>query len=144
MNYRIRRVSLKSLLMHSLLLGWLVTLPAAAVLAWLVIQALQAVHQALEQVAPITITLLGQEIARIDLLAYLRLRETADLVSQWVAASTLTFFTLTLALTVGGLLILIVSTLLIGLSYNALARAGGGLVLEVVKTLGNEQDKLSE
>ena len=80
MRYTVKRVSLRSALRLGFLLGGLVSLPPALLGAGIAVVALKTVNQALAQVTPITLSLLGQDLAQIDLLAALGLRLTAQTV----------------------------------------------------------------
>jgi len=112
-------------------LGWLVMLCPALVVAAVVVQVLRRVDQALGGVAPFTITLLGQTVARIDLLEALQLSDTARTVAQLTQRQPLTIVALTLLFTAVGAVMLAVAVLLFSLGYNLLARAGGGLEVDL-------------
>jgi len=131
MRYRIRRVAPGSALRVGCALGWLVMLCPALVFAAVVVQVLRRVDQALGGVAPFTITLLGQTVARIDLLEALQLSDTARTVAQLTQRQPLTIVALTLLFTAVGAVMLAVAVLLFSLGYNLLARAGGGLEVDL-------------
>jgi hypothetical protein len=131
MRYRIRRITPESALRVGCTLGWLVMLCPALCMAMVLVQVLQRINQALVGITPIEITLLGQSIARIDLLEILRLSEAARTVARLMQSQPLTLAALTLLFTAVGALLLAVAVLLFSLGYNLLARAGGGLEVEL-------------
>src|SRR3954469_6543076 len=85
MRYSIRRIGLGSALRMSLLLGWAVALCPALCLAGLAVQALRTLSRALAQVQTLDITVFGQKIATVDLLALLQLRSTAASIDRLTA-----------------------------------------------------------
>jgi transmembrane protein DUF3566 len=131
MRYKIRRIAPGSALRVGCALGWLVLLCPALCMAGVVVQALQRVNQTLGGITPFEITLLGQSIARIDLLEILRLSDTARTVAQLTRSQPLTLVALTLLFTAVGAVVLAVAVLLFSVGYNLLARAGGGLEVEL-------------
>lgn len=135
MRYTVRRINLASVARLGCMLSGLAALPPALCLAWLTVTALQRIQQALLQVKPLTVSLLGQELVRINLLDAFRLQPLANSVTQWTQDLFLTFGSLTLILVLIGGLLATVSAVLIGIAYNLLAQAGWGLTLE----LGDEQ-----
>jgi Na+-translocating ferredoxin:NAD+ oxidoreductase RnfA subunit len=85
----------------------------------------------LENWQDLTISLLGQEIARVDLVQFLGLDGVLE-ISQTLASASglvLALAVLALALVSGFLLAMIV--ILVGLAYNLLASATGGVVVEM-------------
>ncbi len=113
------------------MLGWLTALLPALCFAGLGVAVVQRVHQALQQVTPITLSLFGQELIRIDLLEVLRLQPLAQVLARWAENPMLTFFALSLGLMLVGGVFWILTSLLVSEVYNLAARAGWGLVLEL-------------
>lgn len=131
MRYRIRRIAPGSALRVGCALGWLVTLCPALCLAAVAVQALRRVDQTLSGIAPFDISVLGQRLARIDLLELLGLSDAARTVAQLTQRQPLTFAALALLFVAVGAAALVVAALLFSLGYNVLARAGGGLEVEL-------------
>lgn len=131
MRYKIQRIMPGSALRVGCALGWLVALCPALCLAGLAVRALQQVDQALGRVTPIEISVLGQQIARIDLLAILGLSATAQTVGGLTSRLPLTFALLAVLLMLAGAALMIVVLLLFSVGYNLLAALGGGLEVEL-------------
>ncbi len=130
-RYTVRRIGLTSVARLGCMLGWLTALLPALCFAGLAVAVVQRVHQALQQVTPITLSLFGQELIRIDLLEVLRLQPLAQVLARWAENPMLTFFSLALGLTLLGGVFWILTSLLVSEVYNLAARAGWGLVLEL-------------
>ncbi|GAB4212013.1 MAG: hypothetical protein OHK0022_47290 [Roseiflexaceae bacterium] len=130
-RYRVRRVSLGSLLRMSLTLGWLVALGPALCISALAVRALQAVSQSLRQVENIEVGAFGQTLATINVLQTLGLSDTASTVAGLTDAAGSTFLTLTLLLVLAGSALLVLAALLVGLGYNLIARLGGGVAIDL-------------
>ena len=131
MRYSIRRIGFGSALRMSLLLGWAVALCPALCIAGLAVQALRTLSRALAQVQTLDITVLGQKIATIDLLALLQLRSTAASIDRLTAGLLGTFLLLTLALLLVGGVMFVAVGLLVSLVYNLIAPLAGGLEVEL-------------
>ncbi|MSP14029.1 MAG: hypothetical protein EXR62_13875 [Chloroflexi bacterium] len=131
MRYTVREITWGSAARLGCGVGWLVALPPALCLAALAVQILLGANRALENVQPLTISLLGQNLARIDLLENLRLRDTAQTVAGLIANTTTTFILLVLLLVVTGGLLLTIIALLFAAGYNLLGLAGWGLTIEL-------------
>lgn len=133
MHYRIKRISLFSALRLGCALGWLVALVPAIVLAGLAAFSLDRISLLFARIQPISLSLLGQEILRIDLLSSLGLQNTAQSVSRLAANLPVTFglFAL-LFLVIGGLLVAF-TWILASAAYNLLAWAGGGLEVDMLE-----------
>jgi Transmembrane domain of unknown function (DUF3566) len=131
MRYSIRRISLGSALRMSLLLGWAVALCPALCMAGLAVQALRTLSRALAQVQTLDISVLGQKIATVDLLALLQLRGAADTVDRLTAGLLGIFLLVTLALLVVGSVMFVAAGLLVSVAYNLLAPLAGGLEVEL-------------
>lgn len=131
MRYTVRRIGLTSVVRLGCILGWLAALLPALCFAGLGVAVVQRVHQALQQVTPITISLFGQELIRIDLLEVLRLQPLAQVFARWAENPMLTFLSLTLGVLLLGGVFWIMTSLLVSEVYNLVARAGWGLSLEL-------------
>jgi hypothetical protein len=88
----------------------------------------------------VTISVLGQQIASIDLVQRLGLEGVLHFVQTVTAASLPVLFlsVLGLALLSGAVLALI--TILVGLAYNLLAAATGGVVVEMAAVEGRKRE----
>ena len=131
MRYSVRRIGLGSALRMSLLLGWLAALCPAICLAGLAVQLLRALSRALAQVQTLDITVLGQKIATIDVLALLQLRGAAESIDRLTAGLLGTFLLITLALLIVGGAMFVVVGLLVSLGYNLIAPLAGGIEVDL-------------
>jgi uncharacterized membrane protein SpoIIM required for sporulation len=131
MRYTVRRISLRSALKLGLLLGWVVTLLPALALAALAVLGLRAADDAFGQVQTYEISLLGQSIASIDVLALLGLNDQAARVADLAAQGWGLFAALALFLALLGGAMVAVTAVLFSLCYNLLAGAIGGVVVEL-------------
>jgi Transmembrane domain of unknown function (DUF3566) len=131
MRYKIRRIAPLSALKFGLLLGWLAALLPALALAGLAMLALRGAADAFGQVQTYEITVLGQSIASIDVLALLGLSDEAGRVGDLAGQGWGLFATLALALTLVGGAMAAVTAVMISLCYNLLAALTGGLAVEL-------------
>jgi|HigsolmetaAR202D_1030399.scaffolds.fasta_scaffold29567_2 hypothetical protein len=131
MRYTIRGISLGSAVRVGCALGWLVALGPALCIAVLLFQVLVRVNQALTRVEPLQIEVFGQQLAQVDFLALLQIRDAAQTVSQLAAAGTTTFLLLLLAMTAVGAAVLMLIVVLFSIGYNILAAIGGGLEVDL-------------
>lgn len=131
MRHTIRRIGLTSVARLGCLLSGLAALPPALCVAGLTVAAIQRIHEALQQIEPLTLTLLGQELVRIDLLDALRIQPVADRVAELAQGPFLAFRSLTLILVLTGAMLATLSAVLIAVAYNLFARAGWGLAVEL-------------
>ena len=131
MRYTVRRIGLTSVARLGCLLSGLAAFPPAVCVAGFTVAALQRIHAALQQIEPLTLTLLGQELVRIDLLDALRLQPVAIRVAELAQGPLLTFRSLTLILVLSGAVLMTLSAVLIAAAYNLFARAGWGLEVEL-------------
>ena len=131
MRYTIRRIGLTSVARLGCLLSGLAVFPPALFLAGLTVAAVQRIHEALQQIEPLTLSLLGQELVRIDLLDALRLQPVASRVAELAQGPVLAFRSLTLILVLTGAGLATLSAVLIAVAYNLLGRAGWGLAVEL-------------
>lgn len=139
MRYTIKSVDLGSTARLGCLLGWLAALLPAICFAGLSVTLLQRLSQTLAQIKPITLSVLGQELGRIDFLQVLHLQDLAVMLSVYTHDVILLFVLLAAILALGGGLILMVTAVLIGLTYNLVASAGGGLTVELRQEHPREQ-----
>ena len=130
-RYRIRRITPASALRVGCAAGWLVALCPALCLAGVAVQVLQRINQAFARIEPLEITVLGQQVARLDFLEILRLSAAAQIVARLVGSLPLTFVLLAAVLTLLGAVMLAVGVLFFSVGYNLLASWGGGLEVEL-------------
>ena len=131
MRYSVRRIGLSSAARSGCLLGSLFALLPALALAGVAVTVLGGVHDALHQVEPITLNVLGQELLRVDLLDALRLQSIAHTLDTWLTSPPLLFAGLSLAILLVSGLFFALSGAVLGAAYNALAGAGLGVSLEL-------------
>jgi len=130
-RYTVRRIGLTSVARLGCLLSGLAAFPPAVCVAGFTVAALQRIHAALQQIEPLTLTLLGQELVRIDLLDALRLQPVVGRIAELAQAPFLTLRSLTLILVLTGAVLTTLSAVLIAAAYNLFARAGWGLAVEL-------------
>jgi hypothetical protein len=125
----IKHISLRSVARSALLLGWLVALMPALLLAWIAMQVLQWINSLFGSVEPFDLELLGQTIAIIDPIELASLDGARETVAGLTAGgmATLLFFALIVLLV--GALLFVVGALLLALGYNLLAGLGGGITV---------------
>lgn len=131
MNYYVRRIQLGSIAQVGCLLGWLVASVPALCSAVLMIQMLREIQHIFEQIRPIELTVLGREVAQIDVLAVLQLEQVAQSASRLTANLPVTFLGVTLLLMAVGAFLVLVVGVLFGIGYNLVAKLGRGLVVEL-------------
>jgi hypothetical protein len=131
MKIAIRQISLGSLGKLGCVLGTVLALLPSLVCGLLVVGLANLVLNWLASWQEINISLLGQEIANIDLTQFLGLEELVDLLQTITALSgpILLVLLVLLALFSGAILALVI--ILLGLVYNLLSRVTGGLVVEM-------------
>jgi hypothetical protein len=130
-RYKIRRITPASALRVGCAAGWLVALCPALCLAGVAVQVLQRINQAFARIEPIEITVLGQQVARLDFLEILRLSAAAQIVARLVGSLPITFVLAAALLTLLGAVMLAVGVLFFSVGYNLLASWGGGLEVEL-------------
>ena len=138
MKVAIRRVSLLSLGRLGCLLGVVAAFLPSLLCGLLGLGLTGLIRRWLEGWQEITITLLGRDVASFDLVQLLGLEGILDLFQVLATASGPVLFlaVMTLALVCGVLLAVIV--ILVGLAYNLLSAASGGLVVEMAAVPGRE------
>ena len=131
MRVAIRRVGLASLGKFGCLLGVVAAILPSLMCGLLGLGIASMTRRWLEDWEEVTISVLGQEIARLDLVAILGLEQVTEVLQVLGTASApvLLLAVLALALISGALLAIIIA--LVGLVYNLLAAATGGLVVEM-------------
>lgn len=131
MKVAIQRVSLKSLGKMGCLLGAVAAILPSLLCGLLGLGLSRMVLGWLESWQDLTISLLGQEIARFDMVQFLGLDRLLDALQGLATVSlpVLLLVVLFLALVAGLVLALIV--ILVGLAYNLVAAGTGGLVVEM-------------
>jgi len=131
MKVAIRRVSLVSLGKVGCLLGVVAAFLPSLLCGLLGMGLLTLIAGWLESWQTLNINVLGQELASLDLLQFLGLDKVLGQVQAVVGVSAPVIFlvVLGLALLSGAFLALIVA--LVGLAYNLLSSATGGLVVEM-------------
>jgi hypothetical protein len=131
MKVAIQRVSLASLSKMGCLLGAVAAFLPSLLCGLLGMALVRLVLQWLESWQDLTISLLGQEIARFDLVQFIGLDKALDFLQGLSAVSggVLLLVILGMALVAGLVLSLII--VLVGLVYNLVASSTGGLVVEM-------------
>jgi hypothetical protein len=131
MKVAIRRIHLASLGKMGCLLGAVAAFLPSLLCGLLALGLAGLLRGWLEGWQDLTISLLGQEVARVDLVQFLGLDGVLE-ISQTLASASglvLVLAVLALALVSGFLLAMIV--ILVGLAYNLLASATGGVLVEM-------------
>ncbi|HFD38974.1 MAG TPA: hypothetical protein ENJ31_03875 [Anaerolineae bacterium] len=138
MKVAIRRINLFSLGKMGCLLGVVAAFLPSLLCGLLTVEAVGRLLHWMEGWQEFSISVLGQEIARLDLVQFLGLEKVLVLLQTVTAASLPALFlgVLALALVIGLFLALII--ILVGLAYNLLASATGGVVVEMA-ALGQEK-----
>ncbi len=136
MKVAIRRVGLGSLGRLGCLVGAVVAFLPAAVCGGATTALLGLAHRWLAGWQQIDIVLFGRSVFTLDLVKLMGLSAVADWLGRWSPLGWLAFPVawVLLALVGGGLLALL--TLLAGLTYNLLAPAFGGVVVELAHPRG--------
>lgn len=134
MKVTIQRVAPLSLARMGCLLGLVAAFLPSVLCGALTVGFAALVRRWLESWQDFSISILGREVANIDFIQLLELDGVLTTLRAITGASGLAFVLaiLALALTAGLLLALI--TMLVGLSYNALAAVTGGVVIDVEST----------
>lgn len=140
MKVAIKRVSLRSLGKMGCLLGIVAAFLPSLLCGLLVLGLALLVGGWLESWQEVPISLLGQEIVRLDFVDLLGLDQVLDVLQTLASASgaVLLLVVLGLALTSGLLLAIVIA--LVGLAYNLLAAATGGIVVEMA-AVGRRADR---
>jgi hypothetical protein len=131
MKVTIRRVSLVSLGKHGCLLGGVAALLPSLVCSLLGLSAASILHRWMGSWQDLTISVLGQEVAQIDLVALAGLEGLLGQLRVVTGVSAPLLFLAVLALTLAFGLLLALIAALVGLAYNLLAHVTGGLVVDM-------------
>ncbi|MBI5029981.1 MAG: hypothetical protein HZB51_05595 [Chloroflexi bacterium] len=133
MRYMVRRIDLASIARLGLFLGWIIVLVPAMIVAGAGVIAIEKINEALAQVKPFSIDLLGQQLMRVDLINLLQLQPVQQTIQPWAETPWLTFLTLTLGLLLVGGFLWMFTGLMAGMLYNIIARLGLGLMVDMVE-----------
>jgi hypothetical protein len=127
----INRVNLGSLGKMGCLLGTVAAFLPSLLCGLLALGATRLAVKWLESWQALSLTLFDQEVAHFDLVHFLQLERALTLLQGLTSASgaAVALLVLALALTSGALLAVMI--ILVGLSYNLVAAATGGLVVEM-------------
>ena len=139
MKVAIRRINLVSLGKFGCLLGMVAALLPSLLCGLLALGLAALLRSWLESWQEMTISVLGNEIARFDLVQFLGLDELVGLLKLLETASLPVLFLAVLALALVSGVLLAVMVALVGLAYNLLAAGTGGLIVEVA-TDGGQPD----
>lgn len=131
MKVAIRRVSLASLAKFGCLLGMVAAFLPSLLCGLIGLSLANLLRRWLEGWQEMTISLLGQEIARLDLVDLLALDRLLEVLQVLTSASGAVLALAVLTLAVVSSVLLAVITALVGLVYNLLAGATGGLIVEM-------------
>jgi hypothetical protein len=131
MKVAIQRISLASLSKMGCLLGAVAALLPSFLCGLLGVGLARLLRNWLEGWQEVVITLFGREVARFDLLHFLGLENALDVLQSLTAASGAVLFLAVVALALISGLVLATIVVLVGLTYNLVARGTGGLVVEM-------------
>jgi hypothetical protein len=131
MKVSIRHVSLASLGKMGCLLGAVAAFLPSLLCGLLSLGLARLALRWLESWQELTISLLGQEIARFDLVQFLGLEKALEPLRVVASATGPVLFLTTLALAVASGILLALIVILVGLAYNLLAATSGGLIVEI-------------
>ncbi|MBN1657942.1 MAG: hypothetical protein JXA93_06045 [Anaerolineae bacterium] len=131
MRVAIQRVVLPSLGRMGCLLGLVAAFVPSLLCGLLSLGLVWIVHRWLESWQDFTISILGREVATIDFVRLLELEGLLDVLRAVTGASGLVLVLAILGLALATGLLLALITMLVGLSYNALAATTGGVVVEI-------------
>jgi hypothetical protein len=141
MKVAIQRINLPSLGKMGCLLGAVAAFLPSLLCGLLSLGLASLVLQWLEGWQDLTISFHGQELARFDLVQFFGLEKVLEYLQGLTAASAWMFLlaALLMALVAGAVLAVII--ILVGLAYNLLAAATGGLVVEMDAVAQREQEQ---
>ena len=131
MKVRIQRISLASLGRIGCLLGTVAAFLPSLLCGLLGLGLARALLQWLGSWQELAISVLGQEIARFDLIQFLGLQKVLAFLQNLTTASGWAFLLAALLLAIAAGVVLAVIIALVGLAYNLLAAITGGLVVEM-------------
>jgi hypothetical protein len=139
MKVAIRRINLGSLVKLGCLLGVVAAFLPSLLCGLLAMGLANVVLGWLESWQELTISLLGQEVASFDLVRFLSMEGFADILRLLTSASGVALLLAVFLLAIGSGLVLALMVTLVGLAYNLLSRATGGLVVEMSSVNETEQ-----
>jgi hypothetical protein len=131
MKVAIQHISLASLGKMGCLLGAVVAFFPSMLCGLLGLGLVGVVLQWLEGWQDLTISILGQEIARIDLVEFFGLEQVLGILQSITAASGWALLLGALVLALAASLVLATMIMLVGLVYNLVAAGTGGLVVDM-------------
>jgi len=131
MKVAIKRVSLRSLGKMGCLLGIVAAFLPSLFCGLLALGLALAVGGWLESWQEVPISLLGQEIIRLDFVHLLGLERVLDVLQTLASASGAVLLLVVLSLALLSGLFLAIVTALVGLAYNLLSTMTGGIVVEM-------------
>jgi hypothetical protein len=131
MKVAIQQISLASLGKMGCLLGAVVAFLPSMLCGLLGLGLASLVHQWLESWQELTISILGQEVARFDLVQFFGLEKVLEALQAVTAASGWVLLLGALILALVASLILALVVILVGVIYNLVAAGTGGLVVEM-------------
>jgi hypothetical protein len=126
----IRHVRLSSLGWHGCLLGVAAAALPSLACGLLLIWGAYLARRWVESWRVLSVKLLGQEIARFDLVHFLGLEQFLGVLKAATAASPLALLAMVVCLALVSGLLLAGVAVLVGLTYNGLAYLTGGIVVE--------------
>jgi hypothetical protein len=138
MRIAVRRFSLGPLAKFGCVLGTLLAFLPSLLCGLAGLALVRLIYRWLSGWQEMTVSLLGQELARVDLVHLLRLEGLLKALQVLTTASAPALFLAVLILAlVGGVLLTVIITLA-GLVYNWVAAATGGLIVEAAISGGEE------
>jgi hypothetical protein len=143
MKVAIDRLNLKSLGRMGCLLGAVVAFLPSLLCGLLGFALTAAASKWLESWQDLTISFLGQEIARFDLVQFVGLDGVLEILQTLNAASVPLMLLAILGMALVAGIVLAAIIMLTGLAYNLLASATGGVVVEMRKVEPRERPRTS-
>lgn len=131
MKVAIRRVSLASLGKFGCLLGAVAAFLPSLLCGLLGLGLASALRSWLEGWQKTSISIFGEEIAQLDLVRLLGLEEALRVLQMLGLTSAPVLFLAVVALALASGVLLALTIMLVGLAYNLLSSATGGLVVEM-------------
>ena len=139
MRVRIQRINLASLGRLGCLLGAVAAFLPSLLCGLLGLGLAHLLLQWLGSWQELSISVLGKDIARFDLVQFLGLEKVLAVLQNLTAASGWAFLLAALLLALAAGVVLATIIILVGLAYNLLASATGGLVVEMTPVQESER-----
>lgn len=139
MKVRIQRIGLASLGKIGCLLGTVAAFLPSLLCGLLGLGLVRLLLRWLGSWQELSVSILGQEIARFDLVQFLGLQKVLATLQNLTAASGWAFLLAALLLAFAAGVVLAAIVALVGLAYNLLAASTGGLVVEMTPVRETEQ-----